>query len=171
VFVVDTALLPDPLSQFLHALRSNFHDGKYIVISGQVSDSETVKLLFLGVHGLLTYDQVPQSLTVAVRAASAGNIWVPRRVLQQYINVSSRMFEASTKWGGGITRREREIVELLLRRLSNKEIANALGISESTVKFHLTHVFAKFQVTDRVSLQESITQQRVLDNTLALEPS
>jgi LuxR family maltose regulon positive regulatory protein len=81
------------------------------------------------------------------------------------------MFEASAKWGAGITRREREIVELLLRRLSNKGIATALGISESTVKFHLTHIFAKFQVTDRVSLQESITQQRVLDNTLALDPS
>jgi DNA-binding NarL/FixJ family response regulator len=171
VFVLDLALLPDPLSRFLHALRSNFPESKYIVLGGNASEPEIVKLLFLGAHGYLTYDQVPEALATAVRGAMAGNVWVPRRVLQRYINVSSRMFEASARWSGAVTKREREIVELLLRRLSNKEIANALGISESTVKFHLTHIFAKFQVSDRAALQESITQQRMLDQSLAPETS
>lgn len=169
VFVVDLALLPDPLSRFLHTLRSNFPESKYLVLGGNASESEVVKLLFLGVHGFLTYDQAADSLLPAVRAALGGNVWVPRRVLQRYINVSSRMFETSARSGGSITKREREIVELLLRRLSNKEIANALAISESTVKFHLTHIFAKFQVSDRASLQESIAQQRMLDESLAPE--
>jgi len=169
VFVLDLAVLPEPLSQFLHALRSNFPESKYIVLSGDATDAEIVKLLFLGVHGFLTYDQVPDALLDAVRAAVAGNVWVPRRALQRYIDVSSRLFESSSRWNGGMTKREREIVELLLRRLSNKEIAHALAISESTVKFHLTHVFAKFQVSDRAALQESIIQRRLLGQAGAPE--
>lgn len=171
VFVLDLAVLPEPLSHFLHSLRSNFPESKYIVLSGNAAEAEIVKLLFLGVHGFLTYDQVPDALLDAVRAAVAGNVWVPRRALQRYIDVSSRMFELSSRRNGGMTKREREITELLLRRLSNKEIAYALAIRESTVKFHLTHIFAKFQVNDRAALQESITQRRLLDRSLEPEAS
>ncbi len=171
VFVLDMALLPQPLSHFLHMLRSNFSASKYIVLSGNASESEIVKLLFLGAHGFLTYDEVPGALSTAVKAVAGGNVWVPQQVLQQYINVSSRMFDTGTTWGGAITKREREILELLVRRLSNKEISQALGISESTVKFHLGHIFAKFQVSDRASLQEVVQQQRLLDRSLLLGTS
>ncbi len=171
VFVLDTALLPAPLSEFLRTLRSSFSDAKYVVLGGNASDSEMVKLLFLGIHGFLAYDQVPGTLINAVKTVAKGNVWVPEHILQQYINVSSRMFETTAQSGFSITQRERAILELLLRHLSNKEIAAALGISESTVKFHLTHIFAKYHVTNRTSLQETIEQQRLLNRSLPLGTS
>jgi LuxR family maltose regulon positive regulatory protein len=49
----------------------------------------------------------------------------------------------------GFTWRERRIIELVKRRLSNKEISAILGVSEGTVKFHLSNIFAKLGVRDR----------------------
>ena len=51
-----------------------------------------------------------------------------------------------------LTRREREVIGLVCRSLRNKEIASALFISESTVWHHLTSIFGKLHVSDRVSL-------------------
>jgi DNA-binding NarL/FixJ family response regulator len=55
--------------------------------------------------------------------------------------------------GQAITQRESQILELVKRRLSNKEIGAVLNIQESTVKFHLSNVFSKLQVTRRSELQ------------------
>jgi DNA-binding CsgD family transcriptional regulator len=56
--------------------------------------------------------------------------------------------------GQGITQRESQVIELVKRRLSNKEIGAILNIQESTVKFHLSNIFSKLQVNRRSELQD-----------------
>jgi DNA-binding CsgD family transcriptional regulator len=56
--------------------------------------------------------------------------------------------------GQGITQRESQVIELVKRRLSNKEIAEILKIKESTAKFHLSNIFSKLQVNRRSELQD-----------------
>jgi DNA-binding CsgD family transcriptional regulator len=75
-------------------------------------------------------------------------------VPERYVRLSSAFASREPSKRGALTPREEEIVGLLLRRLSNKEIASALGISERTVRFHLQSIFDKVGVRDRHSVIE-----------------
>jgi DNA-binding NarL/FixJ family response regulator len=60
--------------------------------------------------------------------------------------------KADTEWSGGLTQREREVAVLAANGASNQAIATDCGISERTVKAHLTAVFEKLNLTDRLQL-------------------
>jgi LuxR family maltose regulon positive regulatory protein len=62
---------------------------------------------------------------------------------------SARLPAARSERVEGFTWRERRIIELVKRRLSNKEIAAIMNVSEGTIKFHLSNIFAKLGVRDR----------------------
>ena len=171
VLVLDLSTATTPLAQWVRALRTSFPACKFLSLGSDASESAILKLLFLGIHGFLSYDQAETSLVAAVRSLAAGNVWAPRQVLQRYVEVSSQMLQTGPKPSGSLTKREGEIMGLLFRRLANKEIAAALNISESTVKFHIANIFGKFQVHDRSSLQERLEQQRYLEHSLAPGPA
>ncbi len=171
IILLDPSLLSNPLSQFLRNVRTNFAESKFLVLGSDTSESAILKLLFLGIHGFLTYDHLEETLGPVIRAVAAGNIWVPRQLLRRYVELSSRILEPNPRRADGLTRRESEILGLLLRRLVNKEIADALKISESTVKFHLSNIFEKFKVHDRTSLREILEQHRFVENLPELEPT
>jgi DNA-binding CsgD family transcriptional regulator len=63
----------------------------------------------------------------------------------------------------GLSKREREVVELVLAGKSNKEIASALFITESTVEFHLKNIYAKAEVSSRIELVLKLGQSTVAD--------
>lgn len=158
VFVIDQGTLPLPLSEYLRRLRMAFPQGKYIVLDKKVSEEELLRLLLLGIHGFLSYDEVSKSLAAAISRVFAGGTWVPEVVLQKYIDYSSKLIAAKRNPTLGLTRRENQVLELVRRRLSNKEISEVLKVSEATVKFHLTHIFSKMQVDNRYSLIERASE-------------
>jgi DNA-binding CsgD family transcriptional regulator len=69
--------------------------------------------------------------------------------------------------GQAITQRESQILELVKRRLSNKEIGAVLNIQESTVKFHLSNVFSKLRVSRRSELQAKAELSSIWKQLLA----
>ena len=171
VIVLDLSTAASPLAQSVRALRTRFPASKFLSLGSDVSEAAILKLLFLGIHGFLSYDHTESSLIPVVRSIAAGNVWAPRQVLQRYVEVSSQMLQTGPKPSGSLTRRESEILGLLFRRLANKEIAATLNISESTVKFHVSNIFEKFQIHDRSSLQERLEKQRYLEDSLVLRPA
>jgi len=87
--------------------------------------------------------------------------WVPRELLTRFVESilpEVRGFRA-VDWEAGISRRERNVLDLLLANLSNKEIAAKLFISERTVKFHVSNLLAKFGVQRRADLIVLWTQR------------
>lgn len=93
------------------------------------------------VWGVLPLDASAEELCAAVRALSQGLIVGARALLfAPEEGVSGR---------GPLTDRESEVLALLARGLANKQIAAALGISEHTVKFHVSSIYAKLNVTNR----------------------
>jgi DNA-binding NarL/FixJ family response regulator len=169
VIVLDITTATTPLAQWVRALRTRFPTTKFLSLGGDPSESAILKLLFLGIHGFLSYDDIESSLVQAVKSIAAGRVWAPRQVLQRYVEISSQMLQTGPKASGGLTKRESEILGLLFRHLANKEIADALHIRESTVKFHVANIFEKFQVHDRSSLQERLERQQYLEDSLAAE--
>lgn len=169
LFVLDRGTLPAPLSKFLRFVHFRFPDAKVIVLGEPCAPEELVRLLFLGIQGFLAYSDVEKQLADALHQVADGHLWFEAPVLEQYVSYSSHLTHARGRAGHTLTRREQRIIELVLRRLSNKEIAAILGVSDSTVKFHLSNLFAKLGVQDRHAMIEVVTARQAAD-TLPPKP-
>jgi DNA-binding NarL/FixJ family response regulator len=115
--------------------------------------SEVVQLaLARGAQGFVTHAELqPGELARAVREVASGRGWLsPDAAGVAVGRLRARAeAEAATRVRFGLTRRERQLVELLVEGLSNAEIARRLVVAEKTVKNHLNHVYAKLGVTSR----------------------
>jgi DNA-binding NarL/FixJ family response regulator len=144
IFILDRPTLPVALSKYLRTLRLSFPDARTIVLDQQLPNEELCRLLFLGIQGFLAYEDVEE-----------GHLWVAEEVLEQYVRYSSQLTHARERKGVALTSSEKRILELVQRRLSNKEISSILEISESTVKFHVGNIFDKLGVSDRQAAAEA----------------
>jgi DNA-binding NarL/FixJ family response regulator len=121
---------------------------KVLVLTTYDTDSDTLPAIEAGATGYLLKDAPRDELFTAVRAAAQG-----RTVLSPA--VASRLVSAvRTPRAPGnetLSAREREVLALVARGTSNREIARELFISEATVKTHLTHLYAKLGVKDRAA--------------------
>jgi DNA-binding NarL/FixJ family response regulator len=121
---------------------------KVLVLTTYDTDSDTLPAIEAGATGYLLKDAPRDELFTAVRAAAEG-----RTVLSPA--VASRLVHAvrapRTPAGEPLSTREREVLALVARGTSNREIARELFISEATVKTHLTHLYAKLGVNDRAA--------------------
>lgn len=152
VIVVDNCGLPLPLSECLRRLRFNYPDAKYVILDHKLSREDLLRLLWMKIDGFLPYSEVRRSLLTAVLSVARDNIWVPREILREYVQHGRELHQKDPSDLDRTTSRETQIIELVKRRLSNKEIGDILGIRESTVKFHLSNIYSKYQVGSRHEL-------------------
>ncbi|MFI2644860.1 response regulator [Streptomyces sp. NPDC018610] len=120
---------------------------RVLVLTTYDTDSDTLPAIEAGATGYLLKDAPRDELFTAVRAAAEG-----RTVLSPA--VASRLVSAVRAPAPGnetLSAREREVLTLVARGTSNREIARELFISEATVKTHLTHLYAKLGVNDRAA--------------------
>lgn len=156
VFIIDRGGIDLPLSECLRVLRERHPNAKFVVLDQEQPSGEIVRLVSLGIHGFVAYSQVSEQLVQAVQCVAQGKLWISSNVLEAYVRhsiTSLKTVDESTS-GEGITQRESQVIELVKRRLSNKEIGAILNIQESTVKFHLSNIFSKLQVNRRSELQD-----------------
>lgn len=125
-----------------------------LIIGNRLSDEDLCRLMLHGVRGYVPYTKVEEEIRPAVEKLLKGHTWLPPQVLERYAALSSALKEQALAEHGILSPRESEVLGLLQRRLSNKEIGRALGISESTVRFHLHNVFVKLGVQDRYSAMD-----------------
>ena len=151
--VVDASNLAAAI-EFIRTLRAQQRPVNLLVLLSSFDDSVTFPLLRLGVKGLLTYSQIQTELCRAAHQVFAGGYWVPRELLTRFVESILPELHGckSLDTEAGISRRERDVLDLLLDNLSNKEIAGKLFVSERTVKFHVSNLLSKFAVQRRADL-------------------
>jgi DNA-binding NarL/FixJ family response regulator len=159
MLVMDITVLARGIPTWLRCFRANFPRGRSVLIGPAITDEELATKMLMGIHGYLSYSQVERGLAQALFSVSRGELVLPGPAMQMYICASSRALAERKQRNSILTDREREVVELVLKRLSNKQVAGSLGLSESTVKFHLSRVFSKLEVTDRWALEEKIRRE------------
>ncbi|MER6080274.1 response regulator transcription factor [Streptomyces sp. NPDC001833] len=130
-----------------------------LVLTTYDTDSDTLPAIEAGATGYLLKDAPREELFTAVRAAAQG-----RTVLSPA--VASRLVSAvrtpAAPGNEPLSAREREVLTLVARGTSNREIARELFISEATVKTHLTHLYAKLGVNDRAAAVATGYQRGIL---------
>jgi DNA-binding NarL/FixJ family response regulator len=107
-----------------------------------------------GIVGFLLKESSAEELCAAVRAIMRGQTILQGQAAAQLISgvASSRAPATTPEHDFGLTDREREVVQLIARGRTNLEIADALIVSEATVKTHINHIFAKLGARDRAQV-------------------
>lgn len=126
---------------------------RVLVLTTYDLDEYVFSALDAGASGFLLKDAPPEDLVRAVQVVASGEALlapaVTRRLVGEFVALRSRRRDASTELGR-LTAREREVLPLLARGLSNGEIAARLHLGESTVKTHVASILDKLGVRDRV---------------------
>jgi two-component system response regulator DegU len=128
---------------------------RVLVLTG-VRDAEMhLRAIRLGALGLVLKDQAGTMVLKAIRRVNSGEAWIDRSMTAHLIvDISTeekkRAYEAAKI--DTLSKREREIVTVLCEGLNNKQIAERLFISESTVRNHITSILAKLELADRFEL-------------------
>ena len=115
-----------------------------LVFTTYDTDADVVRAIDAGAIGYLLKDSTPQEIFAAVRGAAAG-----QSVLSP--PVASRLLQQMQRPEEALTPREAELLTLLAKGMTNKELGKALFISEATVQTHLAHIYAKLGVDTRAA--------------------
>lgn len=154
---IDVVLIGDRPSQNLADTISNLkvvHPNLPIIVIGPNRDDETsLNTIVYGAKGYVCDGASPSEFAGAIRLVSQGSVWAPRRVLAMFLELAitqpKRMRVGANE---AITDREKQVLTMLVRGLSNKEIGAPLGIAERTVKAHIAKMMRKVGVHNRIEL-------------------
>ncbi len=176
IFLIDRCGLALPAAELLQGLKQRFPKSRYIALDQEQSREELAFLARIGFHGFLAHRSVENELLTAVQAVSEGRLWMPSDVLRSFVRRGERLARCNAVWRDQtwcdeVTPRENQILDLLKQRLSNKEIAEVLQIRVSTVKFHLSNIFSKRQISNRRELLEKTPFIRGWKNFVSSQPS
>jgi two-component system, NarL family, nitrate/nitrite response regulator NarL len=138
-----------------------------VLISGDVENATVVEILRLGGRGLLHRRTDGELLCKSIRKVAGGELWIGRDTLRDVVKALASAAEKASpvRRDFGLTRREREIVALVVEGDSNKAIARRLSVGEDTVKHHLTSIFNKTGVSSRLELALFALHSRLVDST------
>lgn len=133
---------------FSRARQAGFH-GRVLVVAAAVSRPEAMELVKLGVSGFFLKESPPELLAKSIRQVMKGETWLDQRYLEAVAQIVRPPAEDQKPQ---FTERERSVLRGVLEGLLNKEIAHRLGISESSVKSAVQHLFEKTGVKTRGQL-------------------
>ncbi|MFD6056703.1 MULTISPECIES: response regulator [Rhodococcus] len=128
----------------IRRIRQVDRDLPVLVFTTYDTDADVVRAIDAGAIGYLLKDSTPPEIFAAVRGAAAG-----QSVLSP--PVASRLLQQMQRPEEALTPREAELLTLLAKGMTNKQLGKALFISEATVKTHLAHIYAKLGVDTRAA--------------------
>lgn len=152
ILILDSRM---PAMDGLEVIRALSREGSptRIVLHSEGSEEELIRLAVrLGVRGVALKEMPPGMLLQCVRRVAGGESWLEWRSASRVLDELLRKEQGARDIAGVLTRREQEVLVLLCRGLRNKQIANDLSISESTVKVHLRHVYEKLHLKGRLAV-------------------
>src|ERR1044072_5955372 len=135
------------------AIRQEFPKSRFIVLTTFDGDEDIYRALQAGARAYLLKDMLGDSLLDAIRSVHAGQRRIPQEVANR---LAERMFRTE------LSARELEVLRLVAKGKSNKEIAKDLGVAEGTIKIHLNNILSKLRVSDRTQATTCALQHGII---------
>jgi len=170
--ILDTSFASDSLPSVIDTIVGR--NSKVLLIGGEMDNAQIIDALFRGASGVIGRKSTGDLVCRSIRAVVSGEFWVSRQVTSKLIEVLrtesngdgggnpalARMLNRTNRPAAaasgdnkfGLTKRELQVIGALVEGQSNKDIAATFGVSEYTVKHHLTNVFDKLGVYNRLEL-------------------
>jgi DNA-binding NarL/FixJ family response regulator len=155
VFLIESTEIDDgDLDSFTSALSNTV---PILVLTNSKHEEKNQKYLELGLSGVLSKDNDAEALFKAIKRVSVGELWFQRKLIMDTVQQLVKEKKAHPElpysyYGSVLTTRERELLTLICQGMKNKEIADCLFITETTVRHHLTSIFGKLKVNSRLEL-------------------
>jgi len=124
----------------IRTITAEFPAARILALTTYEGDADIRRALEAGARGYLLKDMLLTEVISAVRAVRRGERAIPAAVATRLAEFPER---------SELSERELEVLQLVARGLSNKEVARAIGRTDETVKIHLKNIFAKLDVADR----------------------
>ncbi len=157
VIIIDLVLGSENSLDFLSDLIEAGEGARVLVVTG-VSDPQChLRAVQLGAMGVVLKTESPGCLFKAIRKVHSGEMWLNRSMMasamaEAFRATAAKKPDPESAKIANLSSRERQVIVMLSQGLKNKEIANRLFISEKTVGHHLSSIFSKLDVKDRLEL-------------------
>jgi DNA-binding NarL/FixJ family response regulator len=135
--------------EFIPCARKARYRGKSLVVAKEIDVTASVLVLKCGASGIFVESDSSSRLIQAIRRVANGEAWVDWRVIQF---LAERYPQYEDRWWGGLTERERAVLDGVVDGFSNRKIGTQIGVSESTIKAALQQLFNKAGVRTRSQL-------------------
>jgi two-component system nitrate/nitrite response regulator NarL len=156
VVLLDWDLGMEKGSEFIRRAEALAFQGKVLLVTAGINESEAAGLVRKGVAGIFTKHKSPALLVQGIRDVMAGKVCFEQELLQKALEDEGAQTETHRS---KFSERERQVLSLVFEGSANKEIADQLGISESSVKASLQQLFAKTGVRTRSQLVRIVLEQ------------
>lgn len=137
----------------IRAIIAEFPDARIIALTTYGGDQDIYRALSAGARGYLVKDMLRTEVLRVIRSVHAGQRGIPQAVAASLAEFTPRR---------DLTPREQDVLELMAKGLSNKEIAAVIGREESTVKVHVKSILDKLEVGDRTGAVVTAIQRGFL---------
>lgn len=137
----------------IKAIRKEFSDARIIVLTMYDGDEDIQRALQAGARAYLLKDSLRKELLDAIRAVHAGRHYISQAV-------ATRLAEHLPR--SELTAREIEVLELIVRGMSNKEIASTLAVADGTIRIHVSNILGKLGVSDRTQAAITALQRGIV---------
>jgi DNA-binding NarL/FixJ family response regulator len=134
-------------------IRKQNSAARILMLTALNGDEDIHKALEAGAGGYVLKDSTEEKLIPAIRAVAAGQSWIPEEVAKRL--ASRRLFEE-------LTPRELQVLNEIAKGMANKQIAEALNITENTTKWYLKGILAKLRVADRTEAVAVAIQRGII---------
>jgi len=163
ILLLDLAMPGLPGLEVLRALSGSSLPTRTILLTASIDRDDIVKALQLGARGLVLKESASQLLMKAMRIVMAGEYWIGRDSVSGLVETLRTQMFSPVEPKFGLTPRELEIVSSVTAGYSNREIAQRFSLSQETVKHHLTKIFSKLGVTNRLELALFAISQHLVE--------
>jgi two-component system nitrate/nitrite response regulator NarL len=156
LILLDLDLPTEDVPSLLPELREAAKNARVLILTS-VTDSEVHRrVIQLGAMGVVMKHQTPEVLFKAMRKIHAGEVWLDRASMGNVLHEMTKRVpdphDPEAPKIRSLTEREHQVIALIAEGLKNKQIGERLFISETTVTHHLSSIFSKLGVSDRLEL-------------------
>jgi DNA-binding NarL/FixJ family response regulator len=154
LIILDILLGDEDGLTLLPELRDAATNARVLVLTGLRSAESQRRAILAGAMGVVLKEHAAEVLIKAIKKVHQGEVWLDRSLMGSVLDQMTQAQEIDPEKGkiASLTDREREVIALIAEGLKNKQIGQRLFISETTVTHHLSSIFSKLGVSDRLEL-------------------
>ncbi|MDT8311095.1 MAG: response regulator transcription factor [Methylophaga sp.] len=155
MLICQQSLLDSQQADVMAALKVAAPNSRILIVGPQLPVAMQIAALKLGARGYFNEDLPLEKLRIAIQLILQGEVWVERHLISDLIdelNHAPKIDDAHREAADSLSPKEREVATLVSHGATNKMIARKMNITERTVKAHLTTIFQKMNLPDRLSL-------------------
>src|SRR6266446_408620 len=154
MIILDILLGEEDGLTFLPELREVTRNARVLVLTGLRSSESQRRAILAGAMGVVLKETAADVLIKAINKVHQGEVWLDRSLMGSVLDEMTQAPEIDPEKAkiASLTDREREVIALIAEGLKNKQIGERLFISETTVTHHLSSIFSKLEVSDRLEL-------------------